>query len=265
MPITITTADLETYTLGNTLAQESMDGNGLALYEALEYLADTGIDDTIIFDAPLLGSTIQIGNTFIRSNVIIDGDVDNNGSADITILMQEDTITIDTAGASLNLDNVNLDFSSTASFFRDGAINITADNVTVTNSGTLTSAGGPSSFSSDRAIGVQTTADDFTLINEAGGVIDSAGRHGVEAGTTSNQNGFFIAANINITNHGLIEGEDDGVRMGSGTVTNTGTIRGTGGYDLNTGNPDSLPGITSDGITALHLICRLVLSCPPMA
>lgn len=251
MPITITTELAEGYD-GGTLAAEAADGAGLSLVEAITHLRVNSLSDTLVFDPLLAGADIIFDASPIGTDLVIDGDVNNDDVADVTITSNLHTMVIGVDGVNLTLDNVNFDFATTQAFFRSGAISVSAENVTVTNSGTLTASGGETATRDSRVVGVQTTSDDFTLINEASGVIDSAGRHGFEASYyfSADFNNLFVAENATVVNHGLIEGEDDGVRIGTGQVTNTGTIRGTGGYDVDGTGARNFPGQTSDGITA---------------
>ncbi|WP_262692959.1 beta strand repeat-containing protein [Kordiimonas aestuarii] len=68
---------------GGNLASESADGLGLSLLEAIG-LAQDG--DTIVFDALLSGDTITDAVTYeIDNSITINGDIDGDGTPDITI------------------------------------------------------------------------------------------------------------------------------------------------------------------------------------
>ncbi|WDI32475.1 choice-of-anchor Q domain-containing protein [Hyphococcus flavus] len=88
---------------GGDLAAEMADGDGLSLIEALS-LAQSG--DTIEFDAGLSGATIRTGAEFgslpaaDQDNFTIDGDIDNDGSADITIELHDSTTALYLGGGS---------------------------------------------------------------------------------------------------------------------------------------------------------------------
>ncbi len=76
---------------GGDLIAETADGGGLSLREALA-LANDG--DAIEFDGALIGGTVTLASgelSIIQDDFIIDGDIDDDGAADITI---------DAAGAS---------------------------------------------------------------------------------------------------------------------------------------------------------------------
>ena len=80
------------FTVTGDLAAEMADGGGLSLREAI-LLANAGVDDdptngtSISFDASLAGGTIILDGTqvTVTSDVIIDGDVDGDDKADITV------------------------------------------------------------------------------------------------------------------------------------------------------------------------------------
>ena len=88
--LTVTTGEDEVFNSGD-LAAETADGDGLALREAIE-LAGSG--DTITFDtAAMGGSTVLMtitagpynGDLVLTSSATIDGDLDDDGTPDITI------------------------------------------------------------------------------------------------------------------------------------------------------------------------------------
>ncbi|MCA9032770.1 MAG: cadherin repeat domain-containing protein, partial [Planctomycetaceae bacterium] len=82
----VTTNTLEAYD-GGTLEEETADGNGLSLSEAIALANAGSAADLVEFDASLLGSTLQLTGTrmTISNDLTIDGDIDNDGRADITI------------------------------------------------------------------------------------------------------------------------------------------------------------------------------------
>jgi hypothetical protein len=83
----VTTLADETYD-GGTLAQETADGTGLSLREALGLLnASRVTDPTITFAPSLAGGTIVLtnGELDITNDVMIDGDINGNGTPGIAI------------------------------------------------------------------------------------------------------------------------------------------------------------------------------------
>lgn len=79
---TVTTTANETYDAGD-LAAESADGTGLSLNEAVGLAGD---GDTITFDASLSGSSINFSYITITGiTLTFDGDLDDNGTPDITL------------------------------------------------------------------------------------------------------------------------------------------------------------------------------------
>src|SRR5262245_38612107 len=86
---TVTTLDDELFNGGN-LAAETADGSGLSLREALALTSSNGVSDAIAFAPGLAGGTLFLTSgaalEIIPSSAItIDGDIDHNGTPDITI------------------------------------------------------------------------------------------------------------------------------------------------------------------------------------
>jgi hypothetical protein len=82
--LTVTT-NLDTgadVTFGANLAADTSDGSGLSLREAINWAASSG--DTVTFNAGMT-VTLAAGQLTLAKSLTIDGDIDNNGSADITI------------------------------------------------------------------------------------------------------------------------------------------------------------------------------------
>jgi hypothetical protein len=108
---------------GGNLAAEMLDGGGLSLREALALAnGDPTTADTITFHDSLSGDTLTLGGTelAIATNVTIDGDIDGDGHADITVSGNDASrvFNIDGAGAitaSLNGLVVRDGFVSTGS------------------------------------------------------------------------------------------------------------------------------------------------------
>jgi len=69
-------------TFGASLAADTSDGSGLSLREAINWAANSG--DTVTFNAGMT-VTLATGQLTLGKSLTIDGDIDNNGSADVTI------------------------------------------------------------------------------------------------------------------------------------------------------------------------------------
>src|SRR5262249_25608877 len=94
-----TTLDDETYD-GGTLAQETADGTGLSLREALGLVNADGGTHTITFAPSLAGGALYLadGELDITSNVTIEGDIDGNATPDIAISGTRATRVFDVGG-----------------------------------------------------------------------------------------------------------------------------------------------------------------------
>ncbi|MFU7527757.1 beta strand repeat-containing protein [Qipengyuania sp. ASV99] len=169
------------------------------------------------------GTVITNSGTIEAFDRAIDAgdDVTITNAAGGTINTTGDDDTIQTGD---NLTIVNNGTISNEGF--DTKIVDAGDGLTVTNNGTITSDWK----------GIEGEAD-FTLTNNAGALIFSALDEAVEAdgpGLVVVNNGEIIAPkddaidggdNVTITNTGLIRGgENDGLELNSGTITNSGTI-----------------------------------------
>jgi len=130
----VTTANDDAYG-GGTLAEETADGGGLSLREALAFTnADTDAD-TISFDASLSGSTITLAGEelLISSSVTIDGDIDGDNRADITIDAYGSSRVFNVTGGTSTLDSLTVTGGNVSG--SGGGINVdTTADLTVANS-----------------------------------------------------------------------------------------------------------------------------------
>jgi predicted outer membrane repeat protein len=72
------------FTSGANLAADMGDGSGLSLREAINW---AGTGDTVTFDGGMSGQTVTLNGTQLAVNedITLDGDLDNDGTPDITI------------------------------------------------------------------------------------------------------------------------------------------------------------------------------------
>jgi hypothetical protein len=84
--LTVTTLADEAFG-GGSLEAETADGGGLSLREALGIANAQAGTDTIDFDAALTGGTLTLtgGDLTISSDLVIDGDINDDGASDITV------------------------------------------------------------------------------------------------------------------------------------------------------------------------------------
>jgi hypothetical protein len=69
--------------VGASLVADISDGGGLSIREAIAWAAASG--DTITFQSGVTNSVLSLGQLTIAKSITIDGDLDNNGTADVTI------------------------------------------------------------------------------------------------------------------------------------------------------------------------------------
>ena len=99
---------------GGTLAEETNDGDGLSLREAIGLANTDSAMDLVEFDVSLSGSTISLASPrmTISEDLTIDGDIDNDGQSDITIDGAQSTgVTrqhFDVTAGTTTLDGLNL-------------------------------------------------------------------------------------------------------------------------------------------------------------
>ncbi|MBP7337271.1 DUF4347 domain-containing protein, partial [Niveispirillum sp.] len=132
-------------TNGASLSADITDGGGLSLREALYWANNTAGLDKITFSSVLKGSTIKFSSAMAVSAsqaLIIDGDVDGDGIADITLSGDKDnsntTTSTDvaafTAGADLTLNSLNFERFYGGAVATTGVITATAGTLTISNS-----------------------------------------------------------------------------------------------------------------------------------
>lgn len=179
------------------------------------------------------GRAIEAGDvaglTIVNSGTIEASDRAINAGEGVTITNNEGGVINTTGDADTIQTGDNLTIINNGTISNEGfdtKIIDAGDGLTVTNNGTITSDWK----------GIEGEAD-FTLTNNEGGLIFSAFDEAVEAdgpGLTVINNGEIIApeddaidggADVTIVNTGLIRGgENDGLELDNGTITNSGII-----------------------------------------
>ena len=138
-------------TSAGSLAADQADGGGLSLREALLLANASGTTDTISFDAALSGGNIALtaGQLEIASSMSVDGDLDNDGTADVTVDAQDASrvFSVSTTGAEIDGLNITNGYTSGGAngagiYVASGAA-LTLSNSSITNS----DATGGTSFS----------------------------------------------------------------------------------------------------------------------
>lgn len=241
---TVNTNADETYNAGD-LASETADGSGLSLREALA-LAQNG--DTITFDASLSGGSVlnTLGTEFLVStDITIDGDLDNDGTPDVTIDLNNTTATygvhVDT-GVSLTLDGVTVTGTSSAQN-RTGIYTETGTSLDIQNS-IFTGNGGNALVNNFviRANGDVTVESSRFENNDASTYILN-----VNSGSLTINNSSFT------DNSNAVRTIATGNGLPSATITNT-TIAHNGQYGADFGgHPLTLTNVTITGHSAAEL------------
>ena len=187
------------------------DSGAGSLRQAILDSNAAGGSNTIEFDAALIGQTITTISTLpVSVNAVIDGDITIEGGGVISL------IALDTADADLTFEDVTLNHIATAAFVP--AISVTADNIVITNQGFINATGPDAPFgfaANDRTRAIDIDSNNVTVNNLLGASIVTTGRVAVDA--TDFTNDLFTT----VTNDGLIEGSDDGVRLTTGAVSYT--------------------------------------------
>ncbi|MEL6662578.1 MAG: calcium-binding protein [Pseudomonadota bacterium] len=254
--LTVTTLEDEAYD-GGSETEEAADGVGLSLREALAIAEITG--ERITFDGSLSGGTAFIDFSALQfqgTNLILDGDLDDDGVADIsirassgpnrTLEILEGVVAADLQGVSVSVDTFDFDRSS--------AIEILSDGVDLAFDGTIQARATGGSLG-DRSAGIRVSADDVTISVSADSTIFSEGRYGIaHSDPAFSDTGIsgenFI--NTTIINAGTIESQDDAIRIVTGRIENSGVIRSQGTFDFG-GNFGFLPGLVADAVSTFGL------------
>jgi parallel beta-helix repeat protein/predicted outer membrane repeat protein len=230
---TVTTFDDEAYG-GGGLADELADGSGLSLREAIG-LANAGAAsaDTIVFAAALAGGTLTLanGHLVLSSSLTIDGDLNGDDVADITI-----------------------DAQGNSRFFRVNAGTSTLDALAMTNGQYGGFGGGIRVFGgADLTIANATLAD--SAASARGGGIYNAGALTLVNTTLSgndaddNGGGIYNAGTATLIETSLSENSAD---AGSGGgIYNAGTLRLVGATLSGNHADDSGGGIYNAGTATL--------------
>ncbi|MEM9059090.1 MAG: choice-of-anchor Q domain-containing protein [Pseudomonadota bacterium] len=97
-------------TVTGDLAAETADGGGLSLREAILLSNATGAADDITFAAALAGSTITLtgGQLVLSNDTTVDGDVDGDNKADVTVDGDDNGRVFNILGAAVTIDSLNI-------------------------------------------------------------------------------------------------------------------------------------------------------------
>ena len=130
-------------TTGASLATDTADGSGLSLREALNWAV---AGDTVTFDGSLSGQTVTLSGTqlTIDKDITLDGDLDDNGTPDITISGNNTSRVINATGLTAAARLEGFTITNGAADAGGGMYN-THSSPTITNcvfSGNLADAGG---------------------------------------------------------------------------------------------------------------------------
>ncbi len=229
---TVGTAADETYD-GGDLAAETADGGGLSLREALMLANAAGDADTIAFDASLAGQTLALTNgTLVTfADVRIDGDVDGDHKADITLSGNNATSIFRMVGGNNQLASLTL--TNGRSTTESGAVNTLSGTTLVIEDCTIRDCVG-------RAGGAVSIGSDVTIVNST-----LSGNHSTEGGGAIFVTAYHSATLINATLYGnssydyggaIATGRNIALTIISSTIT--GNYAGTtgGGIDTYTNN-----------------------------
>lgn len=249
MPLIVDTLDDESFDSLDE-AGERADGTGLSLREALAL----GTDDVVTFDAALTGATLVPGahGIGIARSVTIDGDLDNDGTADIRLLnmtgagvfgfnpaLDQGILTLEGLIVESDASGTDEDVATTIRL-NVGSISL------VVSSSTLTSRAAPG-IVGDQSRTVAVSAHGVAIENLSGGLITSEGRFGIAVFAAGDG---LISMDTRIENAGTIEAPDDAIRIATGSINNHGTIQSLNTYDAAGLDP---AGIDSVGIYTENL------------
>ncbi len=213
-------------TITGDIALDAADGGGLSLREALLFADAAAGADTILFDAAITGGSnpgvddgvIMLGGTqlVIASSVTIEGDVNGDGEADITIDAAGGSRVFNVTGGTSTLDGLTMTGGKAyngSGVFVGFAAHLTIANSTLSNNGYSNGYGG----------GVYNKGA-VTLTNST-----LSGNQALDGGAIQN---FGIATLIDTTLSGNTAGYGAGLyNAGTATLTNTTLSGNSSTYD----------------------------------
>lgn len=185
---TVTTAADETYDFG-TIEEETADGGGLSLREAVGLASDALGLDVITFGGPefageLTTINLVFGDLFFDDDIAIDGDLDADGDPDVAISGDADgddaTRMVTFAGESFMVTNAaanGADGDNSPIFFFDGVA--ASLNGLVLTGGVNSASGGAVASSGDLTITNSLIAGNRSFSD--GGAIESSGSFSLSA------------------------------------------------------------------------------------
>ena len=166
-------------TAPGTLADETLDGGGLSLREALILANGNGTTDTIDFTPGLSGTVLLTGGQLeISSDLTIDGDTDGDNIADITVDADNQTNTrvFILSGGSSTIDALTITRGSSSGgggvLVQSGATG-TITNSTIYGNSTSKNGGGIGISPSGTATITNSTISGNNASNNGGGVENS--------------------------------------------------------------------------------------------
>lgn len=248
-PVTpnLVTTTADEFAEDTDLLTQGNDGDGLSLREAIAVANDAAGADVINYDANVAG---QILNT--SPNGTIDVTDALTLSSNVTIFHEAGDFLFDISGGTTFINEAIIFTDSTNSeqnFNLGNGIRLLDANTTFTNSGTIgTNAFGANN--EDRSTSIVIEGQNATVNNLAGGSIVSQGRYAVYSFDFDDNTNAYIPDFLTVNNDGVLEAGDDTIRIGTGEINNTGTIRSRGELDF--GGIWTPPGLASDAIAIVN-------------
>lgn len=256
----VTTLDDEA--AGTTdLTTENNDGNGLSLREALAIANANSDQDTITFDPSLSGGTITLGGTQleISSSVIIDGDVNGDDKADITIDANSSSRVFNVTGGTDTLQSLTITGANGGAVNVTGSsTNLTIDSTTISgNSGSTGSAiytGDLTTFTLSNSLVTGNSSSNMGTVTITGtGTINNSI---IALNTAGGASGLYVygsgsgAATVDVTNSILTGNRETGFintfeELYAQSSTSTATVNVTDSIIANTGGHAN---IRNDGV-----------------
>ena len=248
-PVTpnLVTTTADEFAEDTDLLTQGNDGDGLSLREAIAVANDAAGADVINYNANVAG---QILNTSPNGTIDITDAL--TLSSNVTIFHEAGDFLFDISGGTtlINEATIFTDSTNLEQYFNLGnGIRLLDANTTFTNSGTIgTNAFGANN--EDHSTSIVIEGQNATVNNLAGGSIISQGRYAVYSFDFDDNTNAYIPDFLTVNNDGVLEASDDTIRIGTGEINNTGTIRSRGELDF--GGIWTPPGLASDAIAIVN-------------
>lgn len=204
---------------------------GSATFTAVDDIGEGGINNSVtVLETGMVFGTIQLDGPDVSTSIVTNFGAIDGGAVGVRLVgtsgrvVNAGTISGDTSGVILN--GVSSSFDNTGQIFSGvSGVTLAGGNASFTNSGTI-----------------QANNIAARLIGDGGQFVNTGSILGGTAPTTEASGAYFEGDDIDIRNHGIISGEQNGIFVdgADGTVLNQGDVSGAKEYGIFLTNSDNV-------------------------